>query len=58
MAAVRAISRGMVSKAAGLLESKGLADATDPRVQAQLKAKHPARMREVPAPTSDQHLVA
>ena len=37
------ISEGELSKGVGLLTSKGLADLSDERIRAQLRAKHPTR---------------
>ena len=42
------ISEGELGKGVSLLTSKGLADAGDPRIQAQLRSKHPARKGELP----------
>ena len=42
------ISEGEMTKAVSLLISRGLADAGDPRIQAQLRSKHPARKEALP----------
>ena len=41
--ALRKMERGLLSDAARLLESNGVADLFDPAVMAQLRAKHPMR---------------
>ena len=47
------ISDGEMSRGVGLLTSSGLADAGDPRVQEQLRAKHPRRKEEMPSRLAD-----
>ena len=52
--AVAYISEGLISKAVGLLESNGLGDLLDPRIVAQLKAKHPKRKEPMPSRLPDR----
>ena len=47
------ISEGEMSRGVGLLTSSGFADAGDPRVQEQLRAKHPRRKEEMPSRLAD-----
>ena len=47
------ISEGEMSKGVALLTSSGLADASDPRIQQQLRAKHPRRKEELPDTLAD-----
>ena len=58
-AAMRAISMGQISRAARVLDSNGVADASDPDVRAQLLRKHPRRKEPVQAPeASNGHVAA
>ena len=47
------ISENEMSRGVGLLTSSGLGDAGDPRVQEQLRAKHPRWKQEMPSRLTD-----